>query len=98
MLPWSVPNLLSALRIALAFVCLSVAASPGVYLALTAAAVATDYLDGLAARLLDQRSRFGVAGPSPGPAFSGPSEYVGKRSLFQTQDGEEGRSRVVSGR
>jgi len=58
----TVPNLLSALRLILApiFLWLYVRGDGARAVAVFAAAASTDLLDGLAARLLDQRSRLGV--------------------------------------
>ncbi len=58
----TVPNLLSALRLVLApvFLWLYVRERNGPAVAVFAVAAATDLLDGLAARALDQRSRLGA--------------------------------------
>jgi cardiolipin synthase (CMP-forming) len=60
--PWTIPNLLTFSRIALspAFVVLYLAGNTRAALATFAVAAATDVLDGLAARALDQRSRLGT--------------------------------------
>ncbi len=59
---WTIPNLLTLSRIALSpvFVVLYLAGSARAALAVFAVAAATDVLDGLAARALDQRSRLGT--------------------------------------
>lgn len=61
--PWlTVPNLLTLLRLGLVpvFAALHLAGRPGWALVCFLAAAATDWLDGLAARILDQRSRLGA--------------------------------------
>lgn len=59
---WKLPNLLTLVRAALAptFVVLYVRGETAAALAVFAAAAATDLLDGLAARLLDQRTELGT--------------------------------------
>ncbi|HEY3587285.1 MAG TPA: CDP-alcohol phosphatidyltransferase family protein [Myxococcaceae bacterium] len=59
---WTVPNILSYLRLAAVpvFVSLHLGGRPGWALVVFLAAAVTDWLDGLLARLLDQRTKLGA--------------------------------------
>ena len=59
---WTVPNVLSYLRLAAVpvFVSLHLGGKPGWALVVFLAASVTDALDGLLARLLDQRTKLGA--------------------------------------
>lgn len=59
---WTVPNVLSYLRLAAVpvFVSLHLGGRPGWALVVFLAAAVTDWLDGLLARLLDQRTKLGA--------------------------------------